>query len=306
MSETRVKIQSIVENQLPNFLAEENPLLVDFLKQYYISQEYPGAASDLIQNIDKNIKLDEIFNSVNSCLLAEDVDYGDKTIRVSTSTDKEGNILLGTKGFPDRYGLIKIDDEIITYTHKTDNTFEGCVRGFSGVTSYTKPNNPEELVFSNSNIAKHTLETFKGAPTGPIVYNLSILFLNQFLNKLKHQFLPGFAERTLDSDLNENLFIKQSKDFYSSKGTDRSFVILFGALYGEKVEVIKPRDYLFRPSDAGWRRTKDVVVEKVSGDPLHLLNNTLYQDADEKYGITEAYGSVTDVEKVSIGNTEYY
>ena len=49
MSETRVKIQSIVENQLPNFLAEENPLLVDFLKQYYISQEYPGAASDLIQ-----------------------------------------------------------------------------------------------------------------------------------------------------------------------------------------------------------------------------------------------------------------
>ena len=306
MSETRVKIQSIVENQLPEFVAEENPLLVDFLKQYYISQEYPGAASDLIQNIDKNIKLDEIFNSVNSCLLAEDVDYGDKTIRVSTSTDKEGNILLGTKGFPDRYGLIKIDDEIITYTHKTDNTFEGCVRGFSGVTSYTKPNNPEELVFSNSNIAKHTLETFKGAPTGPIVYNLSILFLNQFLNKLKHQFLPGFAERTLDSDLNENLFIKQSKDFYSSKGTDRSFVILFGALYGEKVEVIKPRDYLFRPSDAGWRRTKDVVVEKVSGDPLHLLNNTLYQDADEKYGITEAYGSVTDVEKVSIGNTEYY
>ena len=31
MSETRVKIQSIVENQLPEFVAEENPLLVDFL-----------------------------------------------------------------------------------------------------------------------------------------------------------------------------------------------------------------------------------------------------------------------------------
>ena len=30
MSETRVKIQSIVENQLPDFIAEENPLLVDF------------------------------------------------------------------------------------------------------------------------------------------------------------------------------------------------------------------------------------------------------------------------------------
>ena len=29
----------------------------------------------------------------------------------------------------------KIDDEIITYTGKTDSTFTGCIRGFSGVSS---------------------------------------------------------------------------------------------------------------------------------------------------------------------------
>ena len=140
-------------------------------------------------------------------------------------------------------------------------------------------------------------------------YPLSIQFLSifpsrfptndeilEFLKKTKRQLLYGI-QKDLHTDLNQSTFIKQSKDFYSSKGTDRSFEILFGALYGEKVEVIKPRDYLFRPSDAGWRRTKDVVVEKISGDPLHLLNNTLYQDADAQYDITEAYGSVTDVEK---------
>ncbi len=31
---------------------------------------------------------------------------------------------------------IKIDEEIITYTSKTDTTFNGCVRGFCGITSY--------------------------------------------------------------------------------------------------------------------------------------------------------------------------
>ena len=93
MSETRVKIQSIVENQLPEFVAEENPLLVDFLKQYYISQEYPSGTSDLIQNIDTYIKLDEIYKSVNTCLLSADVSYGDTTINVSTSTGKDGTIL---------------------------------------------------------------------------------------------------------------------------------------------------------------------------------------------------------------------
>ena len=306
MSETRVKIQSIVENQLPDFIAEENPLLVEFLKQYYISQEYPSGAADIVGNIDKYIKLDEIFKSVSTCIISEDVGYNDVTINVSTSTGQYGQILTGTKGFPDRYGIIKIDDEIITYTGKTDNSFTGCVRGFSGVTGYSKPNNPEELIFSTSNVAKHTLESYEGAPVGPIVHNLSGLFLGEFLKKIKQQFIPGFADRTLDSDLNQNLFIKQSKDFYASKGTDHSFEILFGSIYGEPVEVIKPREYLFRPSDAGWRRTKDVVVEAISGNPLDLLNNTLYQDEKEEYGITQAYASITDVEKISIGATEYF
>jgi len=304
--ETRVKIQSIVENQLPDFIAEENPLLVDFLKQYYISQEYPSGATDLVQNLDKYIKLDEIFKNVNTCILSDDLSYSDTTITVSTSTDKDGNILTGTRGFPDRYGILKIDNEIITYTSKTDTTFEGCVRGFSGVTQYSKVNSPEELVFSSSVAAQHPVETYEGYAIGPLVYNLSGLFFTEFLNKLKQQFIPGFAERSLTSDLNENLFIKQSKDFYSSKGADPSFEILFGALFGEEVSVIKPRDFLFRPSDAGWRRTRDLVVEGIQGDPTKLLNNTLYQDANEKYGITEAYGSVTDVEKIAIGNTEYY
>jgi hypothetical protein len=63
MSETRVKIQSIIENQIPDFIAEESPLLVEFLKQYYISQEYQGASFDLIQNIDKYVKIDEILKN---------------------------------------------------------------------------------------------------------------------------------------------------------------------------------------------------------------------------------------------------
>ena len=242
MSETRIKIQSIVENQLPDFVAEDNPLFAEFLKQYYISQEYPSGSADLIQNIDQNIKLDEIYDSVSTCLLSQSVSFSDTTINVSTLYDRDGKILTGTAGFPDRYGLIKIDDEIITYTSKTASSFVGCVRGFSGVTSYSKANNPEELVFSTSNVDEHILQEYVvggyRVPTGPTVYNLSGLFLGEFLKKLKRQFIPGFSDRTLDSDLNENLFIKQSKDFYSSKGTDRSFKILFGVLYGDCVNVI--------------------------------------------------------------------
>ena len=127
--------------------------------------------------------------------------------------------------------------------------------------------------------------------------------------KVKKQVSPGFEDRTLDADLNERLFISRSKDFYTTKGTDESFKILFGALYGEKVDVIKPREFLFKPSDAQYRITKDLVVESIQGDPLDLLNSTLYQDAahfGDHYCIEEAYAPISDVAKVSVGNSDYY
>jgi hypothetical protein len=100
-----------------------------------------------------------------------------------------------------------------------------------------------------------------------LFFNLSSLFLKEFLSKIKYQLTPGFENRTLDKDLNQSLFIKQSKDFYRSKGTDESFEILFRSLYGEDVSIIKPKEYLFRPSDAHYQITTDLVVESIEGRP---------------------------------------
>ena len=92
------------------------------------------------------------------------------------------------------------------------------------------------------------------------------MLFTEFLKKVKNQFAPGFGERELSDDVNQRLFVSRAKDFYQSKGTDESFKILFHALYGEDVEVVKPQDFLFKPSDAQYRVTKDIVVEALSGD----------------------------------------
>jgi hypothetical protein len=291
----RVQIQNVVEHQLPSFVREDFPLITDFLKQYYISQEYPGASVDLIQNIDQYLKLESLTNNSESTELSSAVSFFDDTINVKFDLTKN---IFGTYQFPEKYGLIQIDDEIILYTEKTNNSFIGCIRGFSGVTSYTNISSTDSLTFSVSEIAEHEKDTK--------VINLSSLLLKEFLTKIKYQFTPGFEERQFDSDVNQRLFISRAKDFYQTKGTDESFKILFGALYGEKVEVIKPRDYLFRPSDAQYRVTKDLVVEPISGNPLELLNSTLFQDRYPEYNISNAYASVTNVEKLFYGGKEYY
>jgi hypothetical protein len=291
----RVQLQDIVEHQLPAYVRDDFPLIVDFLKQYYIGQEYPGAPVDLIQNIDLYLKLETLTSNAESTELSSNVSLGDTTISVSYDVNSG---ILGTTDFPEKYGLIQINDEVILYTDKTRNTFTGCIRGFSGITDYSSLTATDKLTFSNTNGAAHT--------QGTKVINLSALLFAEFLKKIKTQFTPGFDERELSGDVNERLFVSRAKDFYQSKGTDESFKILFHALYGEDVEVLKPQDFLFKPSDAQYRVTKDIVVEAISGDPLNIKNQTLFQDEFDDYNISKAYASITDVEKLLRDGREFY
>ena len=289
MSETRVQFNTIVSNQLPSYVKEDFPLISEFLEQYYLGQEYQGGPIDLIQNIDRYIKLDETTNLSESVVLRGDIEFDSETINVDPAQSPSG-----TNGFPDSYGLLQIDDELITYTGKTTFSFTGCIRGFVGITSYRSELNKEEVVFKETESDDHK--------DNSIIKNLSCLFLKEFLSKTKNQFLPGFENRTLSSELNQNLFIKQAKDFYLSKGTDLSFEILFKALYNEDVKIIKPRDFLISPSNAQYRITNDLVVEAIEGDPVDLYNATLYQN-EYGFGVNsnKAYAPITDVEKISVG-----
>ena len=282
---TRVKISSVVKNQLPDFVRADFPLAGEFLAQYYTALEGQGSTLDVLQNIDKYIKVDELTDLIETTTLSSNVGIADNTISVKSTT-----------GFPDSYGLLEIDSEIITYTGITSTSFTGCARGFSGITTYKSPSKSDELLFSTSGISTHS--------SGTAVNNLSIRFLQEFYKKVKKQITPGFEQRTLNTDIDKRLFLKQSKDFYSSKGTDQSFEILFRALYGKDVEVIKPRDFLFIPSDANYKVSKQLVVEALEGNPSDLVNRNLFQD--NVYGLPKANGSISGVEKIVRGDKTYY
>jgi len=181
MSENRVKFSNVVENQLPTYVKTEFPLISEFLKNYYVSQEFKSAPADLIQNIDKYVKIDELTNTIDHVGLGSDINFSEKTISVDLS-----NYPAGTDGFPKNYGLIKIGDEIITYTSKSQTSFNGCVRGFSGISSYRDENFPDQLVFNSTVAVKHE--------RGATIENLSNLFLKDFLLKkikLKKLFFSG-------------------------------------------------------------------------------------------------------------------
>ena len=292
MLEKRVKIQSVVENQLPIFLGAEIEGAGDFLKTYYRSQEYQGGPVNILENIDQYTKVGTYSSIVGFTTVTSTIDFEDTIINVGD-----------TSGWPEKYGLLKINDEIISYTGKTQNTFTGCIRGFSGITSYRSNDGPDELVFESSSADEH-------APADS-VENLSSLFLQEFFRKLKSEYLPGLENASLYPGLNKSNFIKQAVDFYKSKGTADGFEILFRAVYNDEVQVLKPQDNLFAPSSANYRKVLrlnafpdpeniDITEKYLSG----LITKNVYQEDGD--GNITASGSVVASERIITDDGAYF
>ena len=289
----RIKVNTIIENQLPEFILSDFPNAVEFFKQYYISQEFQGGPSDLIGNFDQYLKVDNLVPEVivGTTVITSDVNTSDTTISVTS-----------TKGFPDEYGLLKIGNEIITYTEITPTSFIGCVRGFSGITGYNVgisssllDVNKETLTFEDTNAQEHV--------SGSTITNLSVLFLQEFYRKIKKTFLPGLEDTTLASNLDVGNFVKFARSFYQSKGIQESISILFKVLYGVTSTVVDLEGRLIKPSDAEFIRREVIVAELITpnGTPKNLIGQTIFKSND-----LNTNGSVSEVEVFTRNNKTYY
>ena len=280
----RVKIQQIIDSQLPEFILDESPKTSEFLKQYYISQEYQGGSVDLVENLDQYLNLDNLTSEVIS---------GEITLENDITATSNTIVVSSTKGFPSKYGILQIDDEIITYTGISANTFTGCIRGFCGVTNYHQDLNYEELVFDQSAATSHDANS--------TIKNLSSLFLQEFYKKIKFSLSPGLEGVEFTENLNVGNFLKEARTLYSAKGTPESFRILFNVLFGETPTVIDLEKFLIKPSDSRYIRRNVAVVDVLSGDITKLSGQTIKKSTDPS-----TTAAVSEIESIKRREKVYY
>jgi len=289
----RIQVNTIIENQLPEFVGADFSKAADFLKQYYISQEFQGGPTDLISNLDQYLKSDNLVPEVivGVTTISSDVSSTDTTITVPSTT-----------GFPSEYGLLKINDEIITYTGITSTTFTGCIRGFSGITGYNVgvsssllEINRESLQFDETVASSHT--------SGSTLTNLSVLFLQEFFKKLKRTFLPGLENNDFHDNIDVGNFVKFARSFYQSKGVEESIRILFKVLYGVESRILDLEGNLIKPSGAEFIRREVIVADLITptGEPQNLTGQTIFKSTD-----TSTNASVSEVEIIKREGRNYY
>ena len=191
----------------------------------------------------------------------------------------------------------RIENEVITYTGITTNSFTGCIRGFSGITTYHAPNNPTELVFTDSSAINHDNDA--------TVVNLSALFLKEFYKKTKKLLTPGLENVNFVNNLDVSNFIKNSKSLYQSKGTEESFRILFNVLYNETPKIIDLEEYLLKPSSAEYIRREIILAEAISGNPINLLGQTIIKSTDSATRAAIS-ASISEIEPLTRKGKTYY
>ena len=126
MSDKKVKISNILGTQIPDFIQLDNPLFKEFLIQYYESEEREYGTTYLADHISTLKKISTVADI--SLVEKQTVPAPNSTIPEKPSLlksliyayDDEITVDRG-EGFPDTYGLLKIDNEIITYTGKRRN-----------------------------------------------------------------------------------------------------------------------------------------------------------------------------------------
>ena len=234
------------------FIREEFPTFIDFVKEYYRSQELKGYCFDIIQNWSDYYNIDNYGELVTTTSLISAVSTSSTTIDVESTRD-----------FPSE-GLLLVEDEIIYYQKKGSTLFQDCARGFNAVKSV---GSVSEYQFESTVAAEHAI--------GTEVVNLNNIFPLYMLGKFKEQFLNTYP-KNFATGVTESTVIKRIKDFYSTKGTSRSFQFVLRTLFGVESQVSYPRERIFKPSDAYYTSREIIRATPVTGNPIELVGQVLY------------------------------
>lgn len=88
-------------------------------------------------------------------------------------------------------------------------------------------------------------------------------FVNQYINLIP---------KTVSAD--KKLLVKNIKDLYNSKGSKKSYDLLFRILFNKNVDIFYPSTQILKASDGKWKQRTSIFMETITGDPNILINKT--------------------------------
>jgi hypothetical protein len=285
----------LVDNQLPSFIKDEYPKFSSFLEKYYEYLDLPGNPIDIINNLAKYRDVD----SYDRNSLTEETTF----VSLSTTNNSISITVEDASSFPNANGYILIQGEAVFYKEREGNVFKDCYRNINATTKLGDLYEPS----TTTNISPEDSGSSDRVFTvGSVVKNISNLFLFALVKNFEKEYLGSFPESSLKNTVNKNILIKNIKDFYRVKGTEKSIQFIFNSIISQSdsdvPNVYYPKDFTFKSSNGTWITKYGLKVKLISGNPENIVGSRLVQKSPDNKK-TIAFGVIDNV--IDIGETFY-
>ena len=270
------KLSSLVKQQAPDFVVEQHPKFLEFIKQYFIFME-------------------------SAELTLTDIDTKDVII-LETETDAVSYLLLdGTTDTGADKGFKVVDESnTITSGYVKGETITGATSGATA-TILADDINSNSRLFISAHSGFINGETVIGSSSGQTakvgkyranpVQNIQQLLnypdpdhtISDFLSQMKETFLESIPLDT-DDAVDKRKLIKNIKSLYRAKGTARAHKTLFKLLFNQTAEVYLPTVDMLRVSDGKFTTNTFIRATQTDtealNDPNTLVGQTITQAND--------------------------
>lgn len=109
--------------------------------------------------------------------------------------------------------------------------------------------------------------------------------------------------------ISPRLFLKNSKQLFSAKGSEQSIKFLFRILFGKSSDVLTPWDYVLIPSYGKWYQDISLFITATQGNPTNLVGDYIYiYGVDGEYHRTFVKAAVqhsTNVYQIFVERFQY-
>jgi hypothetical protein len=123
--------------------------------------------------------------------------------------------------------------------------------------------------------------------------------LDSFVEYFKNNYLQSFPKEfaTMGGNtVNEKTVMKNIKDFYKSKGSEKAYKFLFRILHDSDVQFYYPKKDILRVSDGKWVENKSIKITSTNGTSNFSMKNKRVEQIDASLGSNvTAYANVDKV-----------
>jgi hypothetical protein len=282
MATFKDKLSSLIGSQVPDFVLDNHPKFLQFLKTYYTFMEAAELSVTSVQTTD-GIQLETQTGQDNKLLLdgsridsdITPLDEGDKILLESSSFGKftRGEIIQGQTS--------KATSTVLTEDLNNNRLFIVAQDKFI----------LGETILGLSSSASAIINNYRPNPVNNIQELLNFRdpdkAISNFLTQFRNEFLTTLPEN-LNTSVNKRNLIKNIKSLYQTKGTKVGHETFFRLLFNEVSQTFYPREQILRVSDGKFTTNKVLRVINPTGNTSELVGRTITGSTSDATAIVES------------------